>query len=87
MKPHKPKTLPNPIPPQIDLSRYCHYHQMSGHTTDECYTIERIVQDLIDSRKLKDLEESPNIKTSPLPKYRDVTHIENKSLPNCPVLL
>ena len=54
---------------------------MPGHTTDECYIIEHIVQDLIDSGKLKDLEESPNIKTSPLPKYRDVPHTKNKSLP------
>ena len=60
---------------------------MSGHTTDECYTIECIVQDLIDSRKLKDLEESPKIKTSPLSKYQDVPHTENKSLPNYPVSL
>ena len=69
VKSHKSKIVPNPIPPQIDLTRYCHYHQIPGHTTDECYTIECIIQDLIDSGKLKDLEESPNIKTSPLPKY------------------
>ena len=60
---------------------------MPGHTIDECYTIECIVQDLINYGKLKDLEESPNIKTSPLPKYRDVPHTKNKSLPNYPVSL
>ena len=60
---------------------------MLGHTTDECYTIERIVQDLIDSRKLKDLEKSPNIKTSPLSKYWDLSHTKNKSLHNYPVSL
>ena len=87
VKPRKPKPLPNPIPPQIDLSRYCHYHQTPGHTTDECYTIERIVQDLIDSGKLKDLEENPNIKTSPLSKNQDVPHTENKSLFNYPISL
>ena len=42
---------------------------------------------MIDSGKLKDLEESPNIKTRPLSKYRDVPHTENKSLLNYPLSL
>ena len=51
---------------------------MPGHTIDECHTIRCIVQDLIDSRKLQDLEKIPNVKTSLSPKYKDIPQIENK---------
>ena len=51
---------------------------MPRHTPDECNTIRCIVQDLIDSEKLNDLEKIASVKTSPLPKYQDVPHTKNK---------
>ena len=51
---------------------------MPGHTANKCHTIRCIVQDLIDSGKLEDLEKIPYVKTSPSPKYQDVPHTENK---------
>ena len=43
LKPHKSKPLPNPLPPQINPNLYCDYHQIPGHTTDECHTIKCVV--------------------------------------------
>ena len=43
LQPREPKPLPNPLPPHINPNLYYHFHQMIGHTTDECYTIECIV--------------------------------------------
>ena len=51
---------------------------MSGHTIDECHTIRCIVQYLIDSGKLEDLEKIPSVKTRPSPKYQDVPYTKNK---------
>ena len=51
---------------------------MPGHTANKCHTIRCIVQDLIDSGKLEDLEKILSIKTSPSPKYQDIPHIKNK---------
>ena len=78
LKLRKLKSLPNPLPPQINPNLYCDYHQMPWHTTDECHAITYIVQDLIDSGKLEDLEKIPNVKTSPSPKYQDVPRTKNK---------
>ena len=37
---------------------------MPGHTANKCHTIRCIVQDLIDSGKLEDLEKILSVKTS-----------------------
>ena len=65
----EPKTLPNPLPPLIDQSLFCHFHQMPSHTTDTYKTHKNTIQDLIDFRKIDDPERLPNVKTKPLLNY------------------
>ena len=57
---------------------------MPGHTIDAYKTPKNVVQDLIDSGTIDDLEKRLNVKTNTLPKYRDIPHTENKSLRGYP---
>ncbi|KAL7216293.1 hypothetical protein ACSBR1_028273 [Camellia fascicularis] len=42
--------LPDPIPPKHDQTKYCAYHQQTGHETDSCFRLRHDVQDLFDNR-------------------------------------
>ena len=84
LQPREPKPLPNPLPPQINQNLFCHFHQLPGHTTDNCKTLKNVIQDLIDSEKIDDPERQPNVKTNPLPKYQDIPHTKYKSPLNYP---
>lgn len=43
-----PRSLSNPLPKWYDLTAYCDFHHVVGHTTDRCLTLKDVVQDLID---------------------------------------
>ncbi|KAK9682792.1 hypothetical protein RND81_10G096600 [Saponaria officinalis] len=68
-------TLPPPTPeppvdkrsPRWDGSAYCHFHQGKGHSTEECFKLKHIIQDMIDSEKLpKPRHPKPSNKSNPL---------------------
>ena len=42
--------LPKPSPsyPNVDMSKYCPYHQNNGHTLEECFTVKDKVHNLND---------------------------------------
>ena len=40
-------------PPNVDLSKYCHYHHNNGHTTDECDTLRDKIEELIRAGHLR----------------------------------
>jgi hypothetical protein len=67
----EPKPL-NPIsppyPPGYDANAKCDYHAGSpGHNVENCRALKFKVQELIDRRLLSFKEESPNVKSNPLP--------------------
>ena len=37
IKPLDPTPMPDPIPSTWNLNEYCHYHQKSGHKTNNCF--------------------------------------------------
>ena len=39
IKPLDPIPMPNPVPPTWNLNEYCHFHQNSGHKTDNCFCL------------------------------------------------
>ena len=45
---------------------------MPSHNTNDCCILKDHIQDLIDSRKIEDPEKKPNVKTNPLPNYRNM---------------
>ncbi|KAK9665808.1 hypothetical protein RND81_14G137800 [Saponaria officinalis] len=68
-------TLPTPTPePPVDKrsprwngSAHCHFHQGKGHTSEECFKLKHIIQDMIDSEKLpKPRPPKPPNNTNPL---------------------
>ncbi|KAL7237221.1 hypothetical protein ACSBR1_020311 [Camellia fascicularis] len=50
LKPLEQQPLPDPIPPKHDQTKYCAYHQQTGHETDNCFCLRHDVQDLFDNR-------------------------------------
>ena len=50
LKPLEQRPLPNPLPPKHDQTKYCAYHQQTGHDTDSCFRLRRDVQDLFDNK-------------------------------------
>ncbi|KAF5934477.1 hypothetical protein HYC85_030648 [Camellia sinensis] len=50
LKPLEQRPLPDPLPPKHDHTRYCAYHQQTGHDTDSCFRLRHDVQDLFDNR-------------------------------------
>ena len=66
-----PTLMPNPIPPTWNLNEYCHYHQKSGHKTDNCFHLKHEIQDLIDNGTSSNpnIITKPNIRKNPLPDY------------------
>ena len=72
IKPLDPTSMPNPIPPTWNLDEYCHYHQKSGHKTDNCFHLKHEIQDLINNGTLlnPNIITKPNIRKNPLSNYR-----------------
>ncbi|KAL7246588.1 hypothetical protein ACSBR2_001648 [Camellia fascicularis] len=50
LKPLEQRPLPDPLPPKHDQTKYCAYHQQTGHETDSCFRLRHDVQDLFDNR-------------------------------------
>ena len=61
IKPLDPTSMPNLVPPTWNLNKYCHYHQKSGHRTDNFFCLKYEIQDLIDNGTFP----NPNIITKP----------------------
>ncbi|KAI8572317.1 hypothetical protein RHMOL_Rhmol01G0188400 [Rhododendron molle] len=47
----KPLLPPQTIPPNLNQSVYCEFHQMPGHTTDNCICLHREIQNLINNKE------------------------------------
>ena len=45
---------------------------MPGYNIDDYYILKDHIQDLIDSGKIKDPKNQPNIKTNPFPNYKNM---------------
>ena len=43
---------PNPLPHWNKANLFCDYHRAIGHSTDSCYTLRDVVQNLIESRTI-----------------------------------
>ena len=49
LKPLEQRPLPDPIPAKHDQTKYCAYHQQTGHDTDRCVRLRHEIQNLIDN--------------------------------------
>ncbi|XP_070029593.1 uncharacterized protein [Nicotiana sylvestris] len=68
-----PQTRQNPASPAYRAGTRCAYHSgAEGHDTDDCWTLKRAVENLIEQRKivLKD-EDVPNVTNNPLPAHNN----------------
>ena len=61
IKPLDSTPMPNVIPPTWNLNDYCHFHQKSGHKTNNCFRLKHEIQNFIDNGTLP----NPNIITKP----------------------
>ena len=52
--------------PDADMTKFCHYHQGYGHVTNDCFTLKKIIQGLVDAKKIAAVQK-PNTVTNPLP--------------------
>ncbi|XP_070014125.1 uncharacterized protein [Nicotiana sylvestris] len=63
----------NPESPSYQCGTRCAYHSgAEGHDTENCWTLKRVVEDLIEQRKivLRD-EDIPNVTNNPLPAHNN----------------
>ncbi|XP_070001739.1 uncharacterized protein [Nicotiana sylvestris] len=68
-----PQTRQNPASPAYRAGTRCTYHSgAEGHDTDDCWTLKRAVENLIEQRNimLRD-EEVPNVTNNPLPAHNN----------------
>ncbi|XP_070008155.1 uncharacterized protein [Nicotiana sylvestris] len=68
-----PQTRQNPASPAYRAGTRCAYHSgAEEHDTDDCWTLKRVVENLIKQRKivLRD-EEVPNVTNNPLPAHNN----------------
>uniref|UniRef100_A0A1S3XV51 Retrotransposon gag domain-containing protein n=1 Tax=Nicotiana tabacum TaxID=4097 RepID=A0A1S3XV51_TOBAC len=68
-----PQTRQNPASPAYRAGTRCAYHSgAEGHDTDDCWTLKRAVENLIEQRKivLRD-EDVPNMTNNPLPAHNN----------------
>ncbi|XP_075076752.1 uncharacterized protein LOC142163373 [Nicotiana tabacum] len=68
-----PQTRQNPVSPAYRAGTRCAYHSgAEGHDTDDCCTLKRTVENLIEQRKivLRD-EDVPNVTNNPLPAHNN----------------
>ncbi|KAK2395731.1 hypothetical protein QL285_057437 [Trifolium repens] len=60
--------LTPPYPPSYDANAKCEYHAGApGHNIESCKAFKYKVQELLDRKLISFKEESPNVKTNPLP--------------------
>ena len=71
IKPLDPTPMPNFVPPTWNLNKYWHFHQKSGHKTDNCFHLKHKIQELIDNRTFPNpnIITKPSIRKNPLPNY------------------
>ncbi|XP_019242027.1 PREDICTED: uncharacterized protein LOC109222075 [Nicotiana attenuata] len=68
-----PQTRQNPASPAYRAGARCAYHSgAEGHDADDCWTLKRAVENLIEQRKivLRD-EDIPNVTNNPLPAHNN----------------
>nr|XP_016449519.1 PREDICTED: uncharacterized protein LOC107774486 [Nicotiana tabacum] len=68
-----PQTRQNPAPPSYRAGTQCAYHSgAEGHDTNDCWTLKRAVENLIEQKRivLKD-EDVPNVTNNPLPAHNN----------------
>ncbi|XP_019241456.1 PREDICTED: uncharacterized protein LOC109221421 [Nicotiana attenuata] len=68
-----PQTRKNPESPSYQPGARCAYHSgAEGHDTEDCWTLKRAVENLIEQKRivLKD-EEIPNVTNNPLPAHNN----------------
>ncbi|XP_070014359.1 uncharacterized protein [Nicotiana sylvestris] len=68
-----PQTRQNPASPAYKAGTRCAYHSgVEGHDTYDCWTLKRVVDNLIEQRKivLRD-EDVPNVTNNPLPAHNN----------------
>ncbi|XP_019241724.1 PREDICTED: uncharacterized protein LOC109221721 [Nicotiana attenuata] len=68
-----PQTRQNPASPAYRAGARCAYHSgAEGHDTDDCWTLKRAVENLIEQRKivLRD-DDVPNVTNNPLPAHNN----------------
>ncbi|XP_019259311.1 PREDICTED: uncharacterized protein LOC109237457 [Nicotiana attenuata] len=68
-----PRTRQNPASPAYRADVRCAYHSgAEGHDTDDCWTLKRAVENLIEQGKivLRD-EDAPNVTNNPLPAHNN----------------
>ncbi|XP_050909269.1 uncharacterized protein LOC127123047 [Lathyrus oleraceus] len=68
-----PKELPTASPPfhrNHNLNASCAFHAgYIGHSTEDCWSLKKRIQELIDQEVLSFFEEKPNMKMNPLPNH------------------
>ncbi|GMP55394.1 hypothetical protein CsSME_00020228 [Camellia sinensis var. sinensis] len=50
LKPLDSRPLPNPLPARYNATKYCAFHQQSGHDTDGYFRLRHEIQNLIDNK-------------------------------------
>ena len=50
LKPLEQRPLPDPLPAKHDPTKYCAFHQQTGHDTDSCVRLRHEIQNLIDNK-------------------------------------
>nr|XP_016449465.1 PREDICTED: uncharacterized protein LOC107774454 [Nicotiana tabacum] len=72
-----PQTRQNPASPAYRAGTRCAYHSgAEGHDTDDCWTLKRAVENLIEQMKIVLREEDvPNVTNNPLPAHNNGTVI------------
>ena len=56
IKPEPAKSQPNPNAPNYHPNTFCRFHQVHGHSIDNCIRLKHCIQDLVDEGKIPDLE-------------------------------
>ena len=64
IKPLIPTPLPQKLPSYHNPNAFCAFHQMPGHTTDECHRLRHRIQNLIDSKTIISPPTKTNTQTS-----------------------
>ena len=70
-----PQTYPKGFPTGYDPQTICTYHSRNpSHSTDNCRTLKRKIQDMIDAGDIilsENGESWPNVRKNPLPEHKD----------------
>jgi len=63
LKPLEQRPLPDPLPPKHDPTKYCAFHQQTGHDTDSGVRLRHEIQNLIDNKVIPALGPAKSIGT------------------------